>query len=55
MIKKSKRLIRKGISFGLKIMPAIVPALLVIHANSTACIINGQPKPPQSLKKYRKF
>ena len=25
------------------------------HTNSTCCIVNGQPTPPNSIKKYRKF
>lgn len=55
LLKNTRKIINKGIGFAMKALPVIVPALLIIHANSTASVINGQPTPPASIKKYRKF
>lgn len=53
--KKTKNLLSKGMGWAAKILPVIVPALLIFNANSTGCIFNGQPDPPKNLRKYRKF
>ena len=50
-----KKIFNKVVSFSLKMMPVILTGLLIIHTNSTASIINGQPVPPASVRKYRKF
>lgn len=50
-----KKILNKGIKFAMSSLPTILSALLVIHTNSTSSLINGQPVPPKSLKKYRKF
>lgn len=55
MLSKAKKLYKKGVSFAIKALPVIVPAFLLFHTNSTCCIVNGQPTPPNSIKKYRKF
>lgn len=55
MLKYTKKVITKSIGFVMRAIPVLVPVLLVIHTNSTASIINGQPVPPSGLKKYRKF
>lgn len=39
----------------MKAVPVILPMVMLVHANSTTCVINGQPEPPASLRKYRKF
>jgi cyclic lactone autoinducer peptide len=51
----SKKFFNKSMRVIMCAMPAILTALLVFHANSTACLINGQPEPPKALKNYRKF
>lgn len=55
LLSRVKKLCQKGASFAIKALPVIVPAFLLFHTNSTCCIINGQPTPPNSIKKYRKF
>lgn len=50
-----KSIVKQFVCFATKAIPVILPVLLVIHTNSTASGINGQPTPPDSLKKYRKF
>lgn len=50
-----KKLFDKGVKFAMSSLPAIMTAMLVIHANSAASIVNGQPVPPKTLRKYRKF
>lgn len=50
-----KKLFNNGVKFVMKSLPVIMTAMLVVHASSTASFINGQPIPPQTLKKYRKF
>ena len=55
MASNSKKIINKAISFAMKTLPVVVPALLIIHANSVASGMNGQPTPPETLKNYRKF
>ena len=55
MLSKAKKIVNKGVSFAIKAMPVIIPALLIINANSVASSMNGQPTPPASLKNYRKF
>lgn len=56
MLKKySKILLEKATKFTLTSLPGLLTAMLIIHTNSTGCFINGQPTPPDSIKKYRKF
>lgn len=50
-----KKVYRRGVVLAIRSLYFIVPILLIVHANSTACTINGQPTPPDSIKKYRKF
>ena len=50
LLSRVKKLCQKGASFAIKALPVIVPAFLLFHTNS-----NGQPTPPNSIKKYRKF
>ena len=50
-----KKLFDKGVKFAMSSLPAIMTAMLVIHTNSTSSFVNGQPVPPKTLKKYRKF
>lgn len=45
----------KAVPALLKIVPACAALMLIINSNSTSTILNGQPEPPKSLKKYRKF
>ena len=46
----------KGASFAIKALPVIVPAfLLFLTQTQPAVLYNGQPTPPNSIKKYRKF
>lgn len=52
---KMKKFVSKGMGCVARILPVIVPALLIFNANSTGCFINGQPDPPKNLRKYRKF
>lgn len=54
-LRKTKELYRKGTTFLIKLLPAIMTVVLVLQSNATACSINGQPTPPKSIKKYRKF
>ena len=53
--KKTKKLVSKAIGWTARVLPVIVPALLIFNANSTGCTFNGQPDPPKNLRKYRKF
>ncbi len=56
MLKKAtKKFFSKGIYWVVRVLPIVIPALLIFSANSTACTVNGQPTPPENLKKYRKF
>lgn len=55
LLKVSKKVFNKGVALVMKSLPVILPALLVIHTNATASTANGQPTPPDSIKKYRKF
>lgn len=50
-----KKLFTKGMCAIMSSLPVFMAALLIIHTNSTASGINGQPTPPEGLKKYRKF
>ena len=50
-----KNLWLKGVSFMMKAMPVILPAMLILNCNSTASSVNGQPEAPASLRSYRKF
>lgn len=50
-----KKVFLKGMQFVMGAMPVILTGLLFINSNSTACVVNGQPEPPKSLKNYRKF
>lgn len=56
MFKKTiKNSVSKLSYWAVKALPVVIPVLLVLNANSTASIYNGQPIPPSGLKKYRKF
>ena len=46
LLSRVKKLCQKGASFAIKALPVIVPAFLLFHTNSTCCIVNGQPTPP---------
>ena len=50
LLSRVKKLCQKGASFAIKALPVIVPAFLLFHTNSTCCIVNGQPTPPNSTK-----
>lgn len=50
-----KNLKEKIVPAIMKLVPVCAAMMLVINANSTASIINGQPEVPASAKKYRKF
>ncbi|MBQ3124842.1 MAG: hypothetical protein IJC09_05435 [Clostridia bacterium] len=50
-----KKALNKAFGFAMRTLPMVMATLLVIHTNSTASLANGQPTPPASLKKYRKF
>ncbi len=52
---KIKKTLNKFAGKAMKLIPVILPVLLIMHANSTASVINGQPVMPESMKKYRKF
>ena len=50
-----KNTLRK-ISIGMaKFIPVIATVMLVVNSNSATSVLNGQPKAPEGLKKYRKF
>lgn len=51
----AKKVYGKGVVVAMRALPIIVPVLLILHTNSTASTMNGQPIPPDSIKKYRKF
>lgn len=55
LLKVSKKIFNKVCCLAMKSLPVILPVLLVIHTNATASVINGQPVPPNSIRKYRKF
>lgn len=55
LLKGTRKIFNKGVGFVMKSLPVILPVLLVIHTNATASGVNGQPTPPDSIKKYRKF
>lgn len=55
MLSIAKSLYEKGVILTMRALPIIIPILLILHTNSTACTVNGQPTPPDSIKKYRKF
>lgn len=40
---------------GAKVLPMCAMLGLIINSNSTSSWIQGQPEPPKSLKKYRRF
>lgn len=50
-----KKIYNKGIILLIRSLPVVLPAFLILHTNATASSINGQPTPPESIKKYRKF
>lgn len=50
-----KKTLNKVFRFAMNSLPMVLTAMLVIHTNSTSSLFNGQPTPPASLKKYRKF
>lgn len=51
----AKKVYGKGFILAMRALPIVLSVLLVIHTNATASGINGQPTPPDSIKKYRKF
>ncbi|MDO5398649.1 MAG: hypothetical protein Q4G33_12050 [bacterium] len=51
----AKEVYGKGFILAMRALPIIIPVLLILHTNSTASTMNGQPTPPDSIKKYRKF
>ncbi len=51
----AKKVYGKVVILALKALPVILFAFLTMHTNSTASSVNGQPTPPDSIKKYRKF
>lgn len=54
LLSRVKKFMSKGASFAIKALPVIVPAFLLFHTNSTCCIVNGQPTPPEQHKKVQK-
>lgn len=53
--KTIKKMISLGYKIGMKVLPLCAMAVAVINTNTTSCWMHGQPVPPKSLKKYRKF
>lgn len=49
------KLLKKVLSAFIAAIPAIAAVAMVVSANSIASPTYGQPVPPPSLKKYRKF
>lgn len=49
------KIISIGYKIGMKVLPLCAIAMAVININSTSCWLQGQPEPPSSLRKYRKF
>lgn len=52
---KMKKIFKKAIGAFIAVIPAVAAVAMTISANSIASPYNGQPVPPESLKKYRKF
>lgn len=50
-----KALLKKAAAALVAVIPAITALAMTISANNIASPCNGQPVPPESLKKYRKF
>lgn len=50
-----KKALSKAIGALMTSIPVIAAVAMTISANSIASPINGQPIPPQNMKKYRKF
>lgn len=53
--KKTNKIFLNGKRIFMRILPVCAMIMTLISANATACWIQGQPEPPASLKKYRKF
>lgn len=52
---KKTNLKNRAISFLLRVVPACAMLAVIANANSAVSPWNGQPTPPENLKKYRKF
>ena len=52
---KIQKIVSAGYKIGMKVLPFCAMAVAVININSTGCWVNGQPTPPETLKRYRKF
>lgn len=50
-----KKFLSKAIGLLIAIIPVMAAFAMTLSANSIASPIHGQPIPPKSLKKYRKF
>ncbi len=50
-----KKAFTKVSMFLLKAVPVVATLALIINTNSVATPVNGQPKAPANLKKYRLF
>lgn len=53
--KKMKKVLWKLYTVGIGVLPLFIMVSLALNANSVASPINGQPKAPENIKKYRKF
>lgn len=50
-----KNCLKKAAAAAISAIPAVATVAMTISANNIASPYNGQPVPPASLKKYRKF
>ncbi|MDO5396493.1 MAG: cyclic lactone autoinducer peptide [bacterium] len=50
-----KNCLRKIAAAAVSVIPAMAAIAMTISANNIASPFIGQPVPPESLKKYRKF
>ncbi len=50
-----KKLLLKAMGGLIAVLPVITMFAVTVSANNAATPILGQPVPPESLKKYRKF
>lgn len=50
-----KTFFKKAIGSIIAVIPVMAALAMVVSANSIASPVHGQPVPPKSLKKYRKF
>lgn len=55
MKKRMTSIAKKTASAMMKLIPVVLPVVLMVSSNSTASLINGQPEAPKSLRNYRKF